>query len=214
MKVHANLSSIAQLKCPLQKMVSVDFYAANLNKHAGTSEFYSKLEYLYAGLIEAKKEVKSFVPHPFVIKLGNKTFTPSFYIDYGYEKEIHHISTKELDEYSLISLKNYFLSHHIIFKQVSPDNIISKQVLANNWLNITKHFVWAKDMYFEDEMNELYLFIERNGSCQVGDVIERSDISNKAEKDAALISLLYLQHIKAELSEQRLSLRTTLWINH
>lgn len=63
-----------------QFKIATDFYAQFMLKHPALSEFHSRAEHLFAGLLEGDPTVTSYVPQPFMLRVGKRRYKPDCYV--------------------------------------------------------------------------------------------------------------------------------------
>jgi hypothetical protein len=203
-----------QKKANIVQIQSSNFHAQYMLKHSGCSEFFTYIDYLYSGLLEGDKDVHSYVPRPFVLRVGKRYFTPSFYVNSLGNKQIVNIASKPLNISISFSLETFFVKHGFAFTQHISDNIIKHQIEALNWLDIVKRLYISRNLDTTNEEREVLLFLFNHGTCRVDDLVDPGDRESSMLKEIATLRLLHKHEIKADLDKQRLHFGTTFWTVH
>ena len=63
--------------------IATDFRQQVMIKHPFLSDFHSRAEHLYAGLLEGDPAVTSYVPQPFMVRIRNKRYKLIFFYGSG-----------------------------------------------------------------------------------------------------------------------------------
>ena len=213
-KVNSSSLLPLQPKATIRQIQSSNFFAQYMLKHRGCSEFYTYIEFLYAGLLESSPDVEAFVPHPFLIRVGKLLYTPSFYINSGGEKLVVHISDSELPIHIKMPLYRYLKDKHFEFKEVVSKDVLDKKIQALNWLELVRRLHTARDLDTSLEERQVLSFMLNNGKCRMDELIDPYNREGSQLTEIAILRLINLHVIKAEMVEKRLHYGSMLWAQH
>ena len=200
---------------PMSLQVSRNFFQQHLIKHPHISDFHSLPKYLHAGLLEAAPAVSSFVPQPFLLRIGRRRYTPACYVvaDHSPRRVIELKPRGEMDEALKGVLQAFFAQHNMCFEVISNESVLERRIEAQNWLEIVRILYLGHAMDTQGAEN---ILLDRFASVpeqELGSLIDPGDRDATYLTEIALFRLLHRGVIRADLADQWLDYETKFWMS-
>ena len=179
-------------------------------KHPRLSHFHSRAEYLHAGLLEGDPDVISYVPQPFLLRVGARRYTPDCYVvRRGAGREVLELKPGgQMDAALQDPLTAFFARKGMTFRVVSNESVFEQQQLAENWLlivNVLHQARWVDTDTMETRVLEQVWQLDR---CQLGDLVDAGDRDRTYYQEIALLRLLHRGRLTAPLDSAPLEFNT------
>jgi hypothetical protein len=172
-------------------------------------EFHSHAEYLYAALLEADPEVTTYVPQPFLLRVGAKRYTPDFYV-LRHKKAPQVIELKaDLEQMSpekTAALKAYFTYElRADFELVANEVVYAQEILAQNWLRICRRLYLGRLLETNALEEEIMLTALSRPGSTLWELIKPHNPVGCFESEVALWRRAHKGDLKLELTQQSLN---------
>ncbi|ROT99907.1 hypothetical protein EB809_09305 [Marinobacter sp. R17] len=193
--------------------IAVNLYVQWMLKHPHRSEFHSRAEYLYAGLLEGTPAVTAFVPQPFRLRIGRRSYTPDFYVVHHGQPRVVELKPADEVDRSLVEPAEAFLAANgIDFEVVDNSSVFARVMEAENWLEIVR--VLHACRHVPTESLEPQLLDEFRGQpfLQLDDVIDPGDRDASMDREIALFRLLHRGQLQADFADKPLDFTTQVWL--
>ncbi len=190
---------------------STDYYEQACIKHPYTSSFHCRAELYHAMLLEADSSVASYVPQPFLFRIGKRRYTPDCYLVEGHRRIIRELKPGgDFEPEWRKHFEDYLRLNRIEFEVVSNETVFEKEILAENWLTIVRALARGKDV--NTEQRELAIIQEEMPAAGIdfGFFIKSRTSAEIEINEISLFRLLHRGLLKADLAHYPLSFDT--WI--
>lgn len=197
-------------------ITSTNAFFEEMIKFPDIAEFHCVAEFLHAGLLEGNPEVQNYVPQPFKLRVNGERYTADCFVLYrnGQRKVLELKPDGDFDDHKKIPLEHFFFQYDYIFEVVSNESIFLQRLLAENWLEITKSLLLAKDLDTQKEENNLLRRLLLEESCVLADIVDADDRENTYFEEIALYRLLHRGKLMADLDTQVLDYHSRIWRCH
>ncbi|WP_417215331.1 TnsA endonuclease N-terminal domain-containing protein [Alcanivorax sp.] len=182
-------------------------------KHAAdSSECHSPAEYLYCCLLEADPEVTHFVPQPFRLWVGNRRYTPDFYVRRrsGPAQVIEVKPASAIPVQDQEPLERFFRREGMQFSAVSNEQIFEREPEARHWLHIIQVLMRFKSLETRHREQDILEQLLAGHDVTVGDVLPPQESVPSPVTEVALFRLLHQGVITADLRIEPLNVDTVL----
>lgn len=195
-------------------VTSADCYLQRCLKFPDTGIFHSYEEYLYALLLEADPEVKSFVPQPFKLRINRTLYTPDFYVFRTDREYVLELKPRgEMDESLKTVVAEFFDFHNMQFKAVANEDVRAREIEARHWQPVVQILVCANKYQLETgplEHNIWQKCLSFLDDPVIGDLLPLGHQDSEGLHDVALYRLIHRHRLSVDLSKQPLSYDTVL----
>lgn len=189
---------------------SADCYQQKFIKYPLIGVFHSYPELIHAALLEADKDVESFVPQPFRFRIGKQWYTPDcFYLKQGNRFLIEIKQSGELKDEIRIPIEEFCKLENMTFLVISNQTILAKEQLAMNWLKIIRVLNTALDIQTHDLEYKILDKITHQPECEISDFIFQGDRLGQMKSELALFRLTHKGIIKLDLETKPIEYSTT-----
>ena len=197
-------------------ITSTNAFFAKMIKYPDVAEFHSEAEFLHAGLLEGNPDVLNYVPQPYRVRVNGERYTADCFVLYrnGQRKVLELKPNGKFSDHKKIPLEHFFFQYDYIFEVVSNEFIFQQRLLAENWIEIVKSLLLAKDLDTQRAENKLLsrLLIEK--SCVLENIVEIDNREQSYFDEIALYRLLHRGKLKADLDIHILDYGTKIWRCH
>ncbi|WP_444993909.1 hypothetical protein [Aliikangiella sp. IMCC44359] len=186
-----------------------DCYQQKFIKFPHIGIFHSYAELLHAALLESDNEVKSFVPQPFLFRIGKRRYPPDcYYVKNGERFIIELKPGGELPDDTRIPKEKFCALENITFKVISNESILDREQLALNWLKIIRTLNSAIDIDSHDQELQIMDTLFEVNECELEDIVCKGDRLGQSTVEVGLFRLAHKGFIKLELEKVRLGYST------
>ena len=189
---------------------SADYYAQAMVKYSGIAEYHSYAEYLNGGLMEGDPTIESWVPQPFRFRLGRAFYIPDVYVKYkDGRRVIHELKPRaEFDPDRREQLQQFCAFHDVVFDVIANEWVLARELLAENWLLITRTLVSATAIDTDHlERDIIDRFISVKEGC-LGDFVDPGNPEGSFLNAIALFRLCHRGHLLMQLDKAPLDYNT------
>jgi len=198
-----------QITAPKFK-TACDFRQQYMIKHPFLSDFHSRAEYLYAGLLEGDKTIISYIPQPFRLRVRGRYYTPDNYVvsDSAPRLVIELKPGGIMREDQQVPLTHFIAQYGMRFEVISNESVYERKVEAENWLEIVRILHQARELTTTDAEQDVLETLYQRGPCTLRDIIDPGDRERTYLHEIALFRLMHRGHVAAELTDQPLDYST------
>lgn len=203
-------SLIASQQRSARKLLrSADCYQQKFIKFPQVGIFHSYAELLHAALLEADKEVESFVPQPFLFRIGKKRYPPDCYFIKNGKRFIAELKPLgKLSDETKIPMEEFCRRENMTFLVLSNESVMEQEQLALNWLKIIRTLNSALDIPTFDQEQLLMDRLFHEGECELGDIVFKGDRLDQKQYEIALFRLAHKGCLTLDLEQKYLSYST------
>jgi len=186
-----------------------DTYYQVCLKYPRLALFHSYPEFLHACLLEADPQVTCFIPQPYRLQVGKKTYYPDCYLVRGGERlvrEIHNPAT--FPEAKLLAVSEFFRRQGITFELIDNATVLAEEIRARNWLDIIQWLCSATGWDTARVEEDLYDRITAEPGVILHDLVKEADPMRGHMLRTALYRLLHQGRVRAGLDHAPLDVDT------
>lgn len=178
---------------PPKFMTACDFRVQHMLKYPQLAEFHSLAEHLNAGLCEGDHEVISYVTQGIRVRLRNRWYTAdNVVVRRSGPRVIQELKPRgEMDAADQEPLTQYFALHDFRFEVISNESVYERRIEAENWLEIVRRLVMARDLDTADAEFKLLEILDHHGPQTLGDLVDPGNRSGSFLQEIALYRLLH-----------------------
>ena len=187
-----------------------DFRHQVMLKHPFLSDFHSRAEHLYAGLLEGNSSIISYIPQPFRLRVRGRFYTPDCYVlsNSSPRRVIELKPGGKMREDLQIPVKQYLAQFGMCFEVISNESVYERMIEAENWLEIVRILHQARDLFTTDAEQDVFEIFHQRGPCTLEDFIDSGDRDRTYSHEIALFRLMHQGHVVGELTDQPLDYNT------
>ncbi len=191
--------------------IATDSYIQWMVKHPYLTEFHSRPEWLYAGLLEGNARVISYVPQPFVLQVGKRRYTPDCFVLEGGERRVVELKPRgEFDEALRGPLEAFFAVQGMTFEVVSNESIYERAIEAETWLNIIRVLHLNREINTVAAEQDVLNQIPPGQVRRFDDLTDPGDRPSSRLRELAALRLLHRGLLKGEFTARPLDYDTEL----
>ena len=181
----------------LKLLKSADCYLQKFLKFPEIGVFHSYAELLHAALLESKPGVINFVPQPFKLRVGNRTYIPDCYYIKNGQRYIVEIKPRgEFNQSTVLLVKKKLELENIKFTVITNKSILKQEVLAINWLHIVRSLLATEWMQTSTKQHQLLTSLHHKSQQTISELI---DFDSDGINEIALFRLAHMGKVKIEL---------------
>jgi len=186
-----------------------DCYQQKFIKYPHVGIFHSYAELIHAALLESDEDVESFVPQPFLFRIGKRRYPPDCYVVKNGKRYIIELKPAgELPDETRIPMEEFCRLENITFKVISNESILEREQFALNWLKIVRTLNSAIDVDSHSQELQIMDRLFEISNCEVGDIIFEGDRLGQCAFEIGLFRLAHKGLIKLELDKKHLGYPT------
>lgn len=180
-----------------------DFYQQYMLKHPFLSLFHTYTQLLHACLLEGDAKVISYVPHPFLLLIRKKRYSPDCYIvsEGQPRRVVELIPEGKMPDHEKLPLIAFFKQFRMVFEVISNESVLAREREALNWLEIVHILHQARQFTTTDAEQQVLEKLTAVGPCTLGEVIDTGDRERTYLLEIALFRLLHRGYLSADLRE-------------
>lgn len=188
-----------------------DSYIQWMVKHPHLTEFHSRAEWLYAGLLEGNAKVISYVPQPFTLQVGKRRYTPDCYVLEGAERRVVELKPRgEFDEVLRGPLEAFFAIQGMTFDVVSNESVYERAIEAETWLDIVRVLHLNREMNTVVAEYDVLNLITPGQARRFDDLVDPGDRPSSRLREVATLRLLQRGLLKGDFTTKPLNYDTEL----
>jgi hypothetical protein len=200
-----------QQKSGIKIRRSTDFRSQRMIKYNGIANFHSLAEFYHAALLEGDPLVQAYVPQPYCLRYGKKTYIPDIYYDREDKRYVGELKPRaEFDKALHEALKNYFQSHGMTFMVIDNESVYGRAMAAQNWLTVVRWLLTYPDLDTEQARLTVLEQVLEAGELPYGQIANLGDRASSLAKECAVHQLLHAGELTADFDEQFFCLDTVL----
>ena len=188
-------------------LVSADTYQQRLLKYPHRATFHSYAEFIHALLLEARADVRSFVPQPFVVWFRGRRYIPDCFVLEHTGAVVVELKAKGvMREPPPEVVQRFFDYEKMSFRILANEEILAREAEALHWLRLIQVLVVA-NQYGVDTRNEELELLQQCTCLQtpcVGDLISPRRHGQLSQLEIALYRLLHQHRLEADLATRAL----------
>lgn len=203
-----NLKPTQQTKSALKILRSADCYQQKFRKFPFTAIAHSLAELQKMALLEADKKVTSFVPQPFMLRVGKRRYVPDCFYERKGKKYVIELKPKGTDfDHIAEPVKKFLKSKNITYSVVSNESVYEQSILAENWLYIVRTLNTSEtvdtDLAENELRDELY-----DGPLTIEQILSLGDRLDSSTREVAMFRMAWRGQIEMDLCETSISADT------
>lgn len=190
-----------------------DYYEQRCVKFPHRGAFHCYAEFIHALLLEADREVTSFVPQPFQLVVNRRFYIPDIYV--VRRGRIHILELKpegKFEQEKELPLTAFFDQYGMSFEVLANETVLNQEQLALNWLPIIQILAQAQAQGIDTQLEEQRLFdaARAEDAVAVGELLGEVSRYNRYWQELALYRLLHRHDMSCDLSEAPLDYDTVI----
>lgn len=192
---------------------STDYYEQRCVKFAQRGAFHSYAELIHALLLEADRDVTSFVPQPYQLLVNRRFYIPDVYAVRSGRIQILELKPEgKFDREKEAMLVAFFDQYGMHFEVVANESVLEQEQLALNWLPLIQVLAQALAQGIDTQVEEqrLYDIARAQDSLAVGDLLHDSSRQEQYPKELALYRLLHRHDLVCDLTQRPLNYDTVI----
>ncbi|MCG7979574.1 MAG: hypothetical protein N0E58_15770 [Candidatus Thiodiazotropha endolucinida] len=180
-------------------------------KYKGVANFHSLAEYYHAALLEGDPLVKAYVPQPFCLGYGKKTYIPDIYYERDDKRYVGELKPRaEFDEALHQALDNFFRPRGINFVVIDNECVYERAIAAQNWLTVVRWLLTYPDIDTEQARLSVLQQVLEAGELAYGQIVDLGDRTSSLAQECAVHQLLHAGELTTDFEEQFFGLNTVL----
>ncbi|WP_299975537.1 hypothetical protein [uncultured Pseudoteredinibacter sp.] len=180
-------------------------------KYPNVGVYHSYAEYIHSLWLESRKAVISFVPHPFLLKVDNSRYVPTYYVLHDDKAEVVQLAKQGVMTWPDPELvRVFFAREQMYFTILNVDEVIAREKEALHWRPIVQTLAAANRYGVDTRADEAELLNHCGalGSCVVGDIINPLRHADNTNHLTALYRLIHRHELEVDLSVLQLDYDT------
>lgn len=194
-----------------------DYYEQRCVKFPHRGTFHCYAEFIHALLLEADREVTSFVPQPYKLVVNRRFYIPDIYVVRRGRIQVLELKPGgKFEQEKEMPLTAFFEQYGMSFEVLANETVLNQEQLALNWLPIIQILAQAQAQGIDTQLEEQRLFdaARAEDAVAVGDLLGEASRYDRYWQELALYRLLHRHDVTCDLSEAPLDYDTVIsaWI--
>lgn len=200
-----------QRKSSLKIRRNTDFRSQRMIKFNGIAHFHSLAEYYHAALLEGDSRVEAYVPQPYRLRFGRKSYIPDIYYVREGQRYVGELKSRaEFDKALHQALIDFFRTHGITFVVIDNETVYARSMAAQNWLTVVRWLLTYPDLDTRQARLEVLQKVLETGELAYGEIADLGDRASRLSHECAVHQLLHAGELSADFDEQFFGLDTVL----
>lgn len=160
-----------QLKTSLKLLKQADVYLQQGIKFSGVGVFHSRAEWVYAGLLEGRRDVLHYVPQPFRLQIGRYRYIPDFFLETQSGRSVIELKPRgEFDPGRQRALEQACAVQGMRFKVIDNESVLDDEITASRHWRMVRALLAAKGI--ETDVHQAQILHElSHGPTAVEDLL-------------------------------------------